>query len=304
MYAEQDLFRSDLDQTSPSGDLQSRTNTQSLSDSEDLDQMEKLRKEHIEALREIKRLQEQLCESQRAQRHLQDQLDKLRQEVQESSEQSQILKSRMIEAEAAQKQARGMEMDYEEVIHLLETEIQELKTQKSQEEHKDQDSEEDLRKNVAVLECQLRKSDSAKRSLETCTGKLLSFIDNVQEFLLENHTPQKSSSRQRVYRPDFSPVWSSLSGSLPPADRGFTGLTLAQFEALSLADRGFSGLTLAQFEALSLGHFSSRQRVSGLTLAQFEALSLADRGFSGLTLAQFGALSLGHFLQQTEGFQA
>lgn len=33
-------------------------------------------------------------------------------------------------AEAAQKQARGMEMDYEEVIHLLEAEIAELKTQR------------------------------------------------------------------------------------------------------------------------------------------------------------------------------
>lgn len=33
-------------------------------------------------------------------------------------------------AEEAQKQARGMEMDYEEVIHLLEAEITELKTQR------------------------------------------------------------------------------------------------------------------------------------------------------------------------------
>lgn len=33
-------------------------------------------------------------------------------------------------AEEAQKQARGMEMDYEEVVHLLEAEIAELKTQK------------------------------------------------------------------------------------------------------------------------------------------------------------------------------
>lgn len=35
-------------------------------------------------------------------------------------------------AEAAQKQVRGMEMDYEEVIHLLEAEIAELKTQRAE----------------------------------------------------------------------------------------------------------------------------------------------------------------------------
>ncbi|XP_055085388.1 syntaxin-binding protein 4 [Periophthalmus magnuspinnatus] len=160
-----------------------------LSDSDDTEEMERLRKEHMEALRDVKRLQEQLSESERAQRHLEEELDKLRQEVQKGAEQSHALRSQVEEAEEAQKQTRAMEMDYEEVIHLLETEIAELKT------HKDQESSvDDLKKTVAVLECQLRKSDSTKKSLESCTGKLLSFIDNVQEFLLENHTPLKSSS--------------------------------------------------------------------------------------------------------------
>ncbi|KAJ0016303.1 hypothetical protein NQD34_014593 [Periophthalmus magnuspinnatus] len=145
--------------------------------------MERLRKEHMEALRDVKRLQEQLSESERAQRHLEEELDKLRQEVQKGAEQSHALRSQVEEAEEAQKQTRAMEMDYEEVIHLLETEIAELKT------HKDQPHVvffvfgllvDDLKKTVAVLECQLRKSDSTKKSLESCTGKLLSFIDEGQ----------------------------------------------------------------------------------------------------------------------------
>lgn len=45
-------------------------------------------------------------------------------------EESRALRTRIQLAEAAQKQARGMEMDYEEVIHLLEAEIAELKTQR------------------------------------------------------------------------------------------------------------------------------------------------------------------------------
>ena len=44
-------------------------------------------------------------------------------------EETRALRSRLHLAEAAQRQAQGMEMDYEEVIRLLEAEITELKTQ-------------------------------------------------------------------------------------------------------------------------------------------------------------------------------
>ena len=44
-------------------------------------------------------------------------------------EETRTLRSRLHLAEAAQRQAHGMEMDYEEVIRLLEAEITELKAQ-------------------------------------------------------------------------------------------------------------------------------------------------------------------------------
>lgn len=44
-------------------------------------------------------------------------------------EETRALRSRIHLAEAAQRQARGMELDYEEVIRLLEAEIGELKAQ-------------------------------------------------------------------------------------------------------------------------------------------------------------------------------
>lgn len=44
-------------------------------------------------------------------------------------EEARTLRSRIHLAEAAQKQARGMELDYEEVISLLEIEITRLKAQ-------------------------------------------------------------------------------------------------------------------------------------------------------------------------------
>lgn len=46
------------------------------------------------------------------------------------TEESRALTTQIQLAEEAQKQARGMEMDYEEVIHLLEAEIAELKSQR------------------------------------------------------------------------------------------------------------------------------------------------------------------------------
>lgn len=53
------------------------------------------------------------------------------QEAKAAVEETRALRSRIHLAEAAQRQARGMEMDYEEVIRLLEAEIVELKAQLS-----------------------------------------------------------------------------------------------------------------------------------------------------------------------------
>uniref|UniRef100_A0A673CGH9 Syntaxin binding protein 4 n=1 Tax=Sphaeramia orbicularis TaxID=375764 RepID=A0A673CGH9_9TELE len=134
----------------------------------DLEEMERLRKEHIEALREIKRLlvfrtsKPSSCPQQ---------------EVKLGAEESRALRTRIQLAEVAQKQARGMEMDYEEVIHLLEAEIAELKTQRFKYSDTDLTKLEELKKKVAVLECQLRKSETAKKSFEMSTGKLLSFVE-------------------------------------------------------------------------------------------------------------------------------
>ncbi|XP_068585456.1 syntaxin-binding protein 4 isoform X2 [Cebidichthys violaceus] len=227
-----DLFKPQLEElsvTQPrftssdlSGLLESPTDPRpSASDSEDLEEMERLRKEHIEALKEIKRLQEQLVESQRVHHQMEEELSQVRQEVKLGSEESRGLRTRIQLAEAAQKQARGMEMDYEEVIHLLEAEIAELKTQRAEPPRAelqraeppaptDKDETDELKKRVAVLECQLRKTEATKKGFEMSTGKLLSFVENVQEFLLESHGPTKSYSSGDVK------VGSSSQG-LPPS---------------------------------------------------------------------------------------
>ncbi|XP_043958166.1 syntaxin-binding protein 4 isoform X3 [Gambusia affinis] len=205
--------------------LESPTNPPpSLSDSDDLEEMEKLRKEHIEALKEIKTLQEQLVESQRVHHELEDELNKVKQEAKVGAEESRTLRTRIQLVEEAQKQARGMEMDYEEVIHLLEAEIAELKTQRVEHPAMTKKEEVDeLKKKVAILECQLRKSETAKKGFEMSTGKLLSFVENVQDFLLESHGPTKSYSSGDVKA-------GSSSHGVPPRYRKspWTAATLAQ----------------------------------------------------------------------------
>ncbi|KTF75109.1 hypothetical protein cypCar_00035753, partial [Cyprinus carpio] len=113
--------------------IESPSNTRPLlSDSDDLDEMERLRKEYIEALRELKKMQDKLTESESLNHKMQQELTKVKQEAKSAVEESRSLWTRIHLAEAAQKQARGMEIDYEEVIHLLEAEIAEMKSQKTE----------------------------------------------------------------------------------------------------------------------------------------------------------------------------
>ncbi|KAK1881361.1 Syntaxin-binding protein 4 [Dissostichus eleginoides] len=149
-------------------------------------------------------------------------------------------------AEAAQKQARGMEMDYEEVIHLLEAEIAELKTLRAEPPGvtTNKDDAEDLKKKVAVLECQLRKSEATKKGFELSTGKLLSFVENIHEFLLESHAPIKSFSSGDVKVGVSSPGPAPRHRKTP-----WTALTLAQ----EAKDLGRTVRSLLEADSLPYG---------------------------------------------------
>lgn len=191
--------------------------TPSLSDSDDLDEMERLRKDHIEALRELKRIQDKLAESESLNHKMQQELTKVKQEAKSAMEESRSLRTRIHLADAAQKQARGMEMDYEEVIHLLEAEIAEMKSQKSEQPGQGKDDLQDLKKRISVLECQLRKSETVKKDFETSTGKLLQFVEAVQGFLSENQSgPRGYSSPSDPKLATQSQTLASRGGKKPP----------------------------------------------------------------------------------------
>uniref|UniRef100_W5N332 Syntaxin binding protein 4 n=1 Tax=Lepisosteus oculatus TaxID=7918 RepID=W5N332_LEPOC len=171
------------------------------SDSEELDEMESLRKDHIEALRQVKKLQDQLNESENLRLQMQEELKKIKQEAKAAVEETRALRTRIHLAEAAQRQARGMEMDYEEVIHLLEAEIAEMKLQLADQPTHAKEETQDLKKRIAVLECQLRKSEGAKKGFEVSTQKLLHFVEVMQEFLSDHQgslTNFSSANDQKI----------------------------------------------------------------------------------------------------------
>ncbi|XP_038013411.1 syntaxin-binding protein 4 isoform X3 [Motacilla alba alba] len=162
------------------------------------DDVEKLKKERNEALKEMSKLKEELSESVNLQKQLVEQLQVVKQEAKAAVEETRALRSRIHLAEAAQRQARGMEMDYEEVIRLLEAEIGELKAQLTEHSGQNKENIHDLRKRVTVLDCQLRKSESARKTFEVATEKLLQFVEVVHEILSDNSTSSTILSDRRT----------------------------------------------------------------------------------------------------------
>ncbi|XP_073902191.1 syntaxin-binding protein 4 isoform X2 [Castor canadensis] len=167
-------------------------------DSLEADEMERLKRERNDALEEVNMLKEKLFESEKHRKQLAEELQSVKQEAKAVVEETRALRSRIHLAEAAQRQAHGMEMDYEEVICLLEAEIAELKAQLADYSDQNKESVHDLRKRITVLDCQLRKSEMARKTFEASTEKLLKFVEAIQEVFSENSAPLSNLSERRA----------------------------------------------------------------------------------------------------------
>nr|XP_045746199.1 syntaxin-binding protein 4 [Mirounga angustirostris] len=141
---------------------------------------------------------EKLFESERQKKQLTEELQNVKQEAKAVAEETRALRSRIHLAEAAQRQAHGMEMDYEEVIHLLEAEITDLKAQLADYSDQNKEGVQELRKRITVLDCQLRKSEMARKTLEASTEKLLHFVETIQELFSDNSSPLSNLSERRA----------------------------------------------------------------------------------------------------------
>lgn len=167
-------------------------------DSLEADELGKLKQERDAAREEVNALKEKLLESEKHRKELTEELQNVKQEAKAVAEETRALRSRIHLAEAAQRQAHGMEMDYEEVIHLLEAEISELKAQLADYSDQNKESVQDLRKRVTVLDCQLRKSEMARKTFKASTERLLHFVEAAQEVLLDSSAPLSNLSERRA----------------------------------------------------------------------------------------------------------
>ncbi|NXM05799.1 STXB4 protein, partial [Tyrannus savana] len=207
------------------------------------EEVERLKKERNEALKEMSKLKEELSKSVNAQKQLTEQLQAVKQEAKAAVEETRALRSRIHLAEAAQRQARGMEMDYEEVIRLLEAEIGELKAQLADHSGQNKDNIQDLRKRVTVLDCQLRKSESARKTFEVATEKLLQFVEVVHEILSDNSTSSTLLSDRRA----------TLSTKAPLARLGRVGPAATAALAAEARDLAKSVRAILEVDCLPYG---------------------------------------------------
>ncbi|XP_044153188.1 syntaxin-binding protein 4 [Bufo gargarizans] len=177
------IMTDDPDDTRSVDDVTSQARSIILSDADDLNHP---RRDKDELYDQIRILQEQLLESERRNGQLSAELCNVQKEAKAAIDETRALRNRIHLAEVAQKQARGMEVDYEEVIHLLEAEVMELKAQLSDHSGPAHDCIQDLKRRITVLDCQLRKSETARKAFEMSTLKLLQFVENTQEALVDN----------------------------------------------------------------------------------------------------------------------
>ncbi|XP_032064996.1 syntaxin-binding protein 4 [Thamnophis elegans] len=241
-----DLFSQQLDETghSPVHEIAKLLDSQLVScDHLERHEMEQLRKEKNEALKELCQLKEELAKSECVRKQLAEELQITKQEAKASVEEARTLRSRIHLAEAAQKQARGMELDYEEVISLLEIEITRLKGQLADHGGQNKESVQDLRKRVTVLDCQLRKSETAKKTFEVATEKLLEFVETVPEMLLHGSSPPVTLSDRKA----------TISSKMLLAHLGRNGHTLAASLATEAKELARSVRAILEADCLPYG---------------------------------------------------
>nr|XP_056722569.1 syntaxin-binding protein 4-like [Euleptes europaea] len=198
----------------------------SCNDSEELEQ---LQLEIMELRQEVRRLKTLLKEVESSKKSLEDELQSLNQKALGFLSENRTLHNKLQVAEVSQRQAHSAEEDYEEVIHLLEAEIVELKTQllgkKTRLASEVENDFLELKRRLSLVDGQLRKSEVARKRLEYCNGRLLLFVQNVHKLL------RSSCTDKRVHVPaEENKTEGTSEARIPSSD--LWGLLIAEAKEL------------------------------------------------------------------------
>ncbi|XP_054017235.1 syntaxin-binding protein 4-like [Dryobates pubescens] len=162
------------------------------------EELEQLQLETLDLRHEVRRLKALLKEVENSKKAMEDELQRLNQKALGFLSENRSLHSKLQVAELGRRQAHSAEQDYEEVIHLLEAEIAELKMQLAGKRAKHvSEVEEDLlelRRQLALAAGRLRTSEVSRKRLEICNRRLLLFVQNVHK-VLSTSTPLPEDNR-------------------------------------------------------------------------------------------------------------
>ncbi|KFM00950.1 Syntaxin-binding protein 4, partial [Aptenodytes forsteri] len=146
----------------------------------DNEELEQLQLEMMDLRQEVRRLKSLLKEVETSKKSMEDELQRLNQKALGFLSENRTLHSKLQMAEVVQRQAHSAEQDYEEVIHLLEAEIAELKMQlvgkKAKHISEIEENILQLKRQLSLADGQLRKSEVSRKRLEICNRKLLLFV--------------------------------------------------------------------------------------------------------------------------------
>ncbi|XP_010216605.1 PREDICTED: syntaxin-binding protein 4-like [Tinamus guttatus] len=160
------------------------------------EELEQLQLEMTDLRQEVRRLKSLLKEVETSKKSMEDELQRLNQKALGFLSENRTLHNKLQMAEVVQRQAHSAEQDYEEVIHLLEAEIAELKTELAGKKAKHVSEIEgdilELKRQLSLADGQLRKSEVSRKRLEICNRKLLLFVQNVHKVLsTSSHLPDE-----------------------------------------------------------------------------------------------------------------
>nr|XP_034987539.1 syntaxin-binding protein 4-like [Zootoca vivipara] len=201
----------------------------SCNDSEELEQ---LQLEMTDLRQEVRRLKSLLKEVESNKKSMEDELQRLNQKALGFLSENRTLHNKLQVAEVSQRQAHSAEQDYEEVIHLLEAEITELKTQlvgkKTKQASEAESDVLELKRRLSLVDGQLKKSEVTRKRLEIYNRKLLLFVQNAHKLLSTSTTlPEEKRADSQAGE---DKTGRTSEAPLPPPD--LAGLLIAEAKEL------------------------------------------------------------------------
>ncbi|XP_044160070.1 syntaxin-binding protein 4-like [Bufo gargarizans] len=187
--------------------------------------LEKLQDDVTELKQEVRRLKVLLREAEMSRNEAEEELQKINQKVVGLLSENRFLQNKLQVTELSQRQSHSAEHDYEEVIHLLEAEISELKSQMSGKKKLmaiEVQEGMDLNRRLSLSDCQLRKSEVTRKHLEVSNKKLLNFVQKIHKIL---STSLQLDAEKRTEDVEDGPNESPLNVCLPSAQMLVTEVT-------------------------------------------------------------------------------